>query len=76
MSTGTLKNRKQDLMCCLHAVSGPDNFSCEKKKSGFFFGSKKFCRSGRSGFFVKTRGRRKIHDGVKFGELVVQPTVG
>lgn len=63
-------------MYCLHAVSGPDNFSCEKKKPGIFSGQKKFAGPGDPVFLAKIRNCQKIHVGLKFGELVVHPTVG
>jgi len=47
-------------VCCLHVVSGPDNFSCEKKKSGFFFGPKKFAGPADPDFLVKPGAAKKF----------------
>jgi hypothetical protein len=63
-------------MYCLHAVFGPDNFSCEKKNPEFFFGQKILPVRVIRCFHKNPELLKKIHVGEKSCELVVHPTVG
>jgi len=51
-------------------------FSHQKEKSGIFFAAKIFAGPGDPDFFGKIRNFRKIHDGEKNLQFIVNPVSG